>query len=217
MSTRYDASGVQAEFEPGSRGRVLRNLQAIKGVWAMQRAESEALVAVQEGLLSRFRIEQRFTANDLCLIHREWLGELYPWAGEYRQVNMTKQGFMFAAAQQVPRLMGEFEARYLRPLTPCHGTDEAGLIPALARTHAELVIIHPFREGNGRCARVLAWLMALQAGLPPLDFAAMQGRGKRDYIAAIHAAFSGSYEPMEQVFEKVIRRTWRAYARGPQA
>lgn len=217
MSTRYDASGAQAEFEPGSRGRVLRNLQGIAGVRAVQLAESEALVAVQDWLLNRFRIDQRFSADDLCLIHRQWLGQLYPWAGEYRQVNMTKQGFMFAAAQQVPHLMGDFEARYLRVLTPCHGLDEKSLIAALARTHAELVIVHPFREGNGRCARLLAWLMALQAGLPPLDFSAMQGRGKHGYIRAIHAAFSGSYEPMEQVFAKVIRRTSRAYARGPQA
>ena len=66
-------------------------------------------------------------------------------------------------------------------------------------------------------SRLLAWLMALQAGLPPLDFSAMQGRGKRNYIAAIHAAFTGSYEPMERVYATVIRRTSQAYASGPQA
>jgi len=35
---------------------------------------------------------------------------------------------------------------------------------ALAEVHAELILIHPFREGNGRLARLLALLMALQAG-----------------------------------------------------
>jgi len=45
------------------------------------------------------------------------------------------------------------------------------VIKALAVVHTELVLIHPFRaEGNGRVARMLATLMALQAGLPPLDF-----------------------------------------------
>ena len=30
-------------------------------------------------------------------MHRLWLGEIYVWAGEYRQVNMGKGDFMFAA------------------------------------------------------------------------------------------------------------------------
>jgi len=33
-----------------------------------------------------------------------------------------------------------------------------------AEVHTELVLIHPFREGNGRCSRILASIMALQAG-----------------------------------------------------
>lgn len=215
MISRYDAAGIEAEFELGSRGRVLRNRCGISGIRAMQFAESRALEAVEEVLLTRFAAGHRFTVDDVRLIHRLWLGDIYQWAGEYRNVNIAKGGFMFAAAQQVPRLMDEFETRFLCPLTPCAGMGEAALMAALARTHAELVIIHPFREGNGRCARLLAWLMALQAGLPPLDFSPFQGRGKRHYIAAIHAAFSGNYEPMEMMFSRVVRRTLRAYAPQP--
>ena len=215
MISRYEATGIEAESEPGSRGRVLRNLCGITGVRAMQFAESRALEAVEEVLLTRFAASHRFTADDVRLIHRLWLGDIYQWAGEYRNVNIAKGGFMFAAAQQVPRLMQQFETGFLHPLTPCAGMDDAALVAALARTHAELVIIHPFREGNGRCARLLAWLMALQAGLPPLDFSPLQGRGKRHYIAAIHAAFSRNYEPMERMFSRVVRRTLRAYATGP--
>lgn len=215
MMSRYDAKGIEAEFEPGSRGRVLRNRCGISGVRTMQFAESRALEAVEEVLLTRFAAGHRFTEDDVRLIHRLWLGGIYQWAGEYRNVNIAKDGFMFAAAQQVPRLMGEFEVRFLRPLTPCADMGEATLVAALARTHAELVIIHPFREGNGRCARLLAWLMALQAGLPPLDFSPFQGRGKHHYIAAIHAAFSGNYESMETMFSRVVQRTLRAYVQEP--
>lgn len=215
MTSRYDATGIESEFEPGSRSRVLRNLCGITGVRAIQFAESHALEAVEEDLLTRFAAGHRFRADDVRLIHRLWLGNICQWAGEYRNVNIAKGGFMFAAAQQVSRLMSEFETRYLQPLTPCAGMDEAALIASLARTHAELVIIHPFREGNGRCARLLAWLMALQAGLPPLDFSPLQGRGKRHYIAAIHAAFSGNYGAMETMFSRVVRRTMCAYATEP--
>jgi hypothetical protein len=45
--TRYDATGVQSETEPGSRGRVLRNLLGIKRVGDMDEAESQALLLAQ--------------------------------------------------------------------------------------------------------------------------------------------------------------------------
>ena len=208
---RYRAHGPQAEFEPGSGGRVLSNRLGIKQVREIEQAETEALLAVQEWSVGHFSAEHRFTADDIRLLHREWLGEIYPWAGEYRRVNISKGGFMFAPAGQVQRLMEEFSRKELATLTPCAGLDEFDLIAALARTHAELVIIHPFREGNGRCARLLSWLMALQAGRPALDFTPLAGRRKTAYFAAVQQAVGGDYAPMEECFRRVIRRTFRLY------
>jgi cell filamentation protein len=199
------------EFEPGSRGRVLKKRLGIRRVGDMQQAESDALMAVTEWAIGRFDIEHRFTADDLCQLHRQWLGDIYEWAGLYRNVNIVKGGFMFAAAQRIPRLMAEFESKELVAETPCAGMATARLVKALARSHAELIIIHPFREGNGRCARLLAYLMALQAGLPTLNFDLLAGRGKAAYIAAIHAAFRGNYAPLEEHFAALIGRTSRLY------
>lgn len=42
MRNRYGAQGSEAEFEPGSRGRVLRNLLGITRVRDMNEAESQA-------------------------------------------------------------------------------------------------------------------------------------------------------------------------------
>jgi len=53
---------------------------------------------------------------------------------------------------------------------------------------------------------LLALLMGYQAGLPALDFAPLAGRGKRAYIAAIHAALGRDYGPLTALFERVIRR-----------
>ena len=71
-------------------------------------------------------------------------------------------------------------------------------------------MIHPFREGNGRLARLLNSLMAFQAGLPALDYGGIRGVRKRNYIGAIHASLGGDYGPLEAVFRAVIRRTLRA-------
>ena len=131
--------------------------------------------------------------------------------GEYRGVNISKAGFLFASANQVPRLMSAFEKNELVQHTPCRGMDEARLVQALARTHAELVLIHPFREGNGRCARLLAWLMVLQAGLPPLDFSPLAGRGRKTYFAAVQSSLDGDYGPMESCLNRVIWRSLKSF------
>ena len=76
------------------------------------------------------------------------------------------------------------------------------------------MLIHPFREGNGRTGRVLATLMALQAGLPILDFAGVRGRVRQAYFAAVQAGLARHYEPMEAIFSAVIERTLRTWRRG---
>lgn len=209
MVTRYDVKGVEAEFEPGSRGRVLRNLQAICSAREMARRESETLVLATQQLIDNTELDQTFTSADICHMHALWLGTIYPWAGQYRQVNVGKDGFMFAAAGEVPRLMREFERGPLREFTPCRMTGMEAQARALAVVHAELVLIHPFREGNGRCSRLLAMLMGLQAGLPALDFSGVRGAEKRRYIAAVQAGLGRDYEPMTAVFRRILTRTLR--------
>ena len=71
----------------------------------------------------------------------------------------------------------------------------------------ELVLIHPFRDGNGRLARALMTLMALQAGLPLLDFSVIAGKNKNAYIAAIQAGLDKHYAPMERLVAEVIEQS----------
>lgn len=207
VKSRYQATGIEAEFEPGSRGRVLRNLLGITRVRDMNLAESQALEIAQDLALDRFDSDHRFTAQDICDLHALWLGPIYPWAGEYRSVDIGKGGFQFAHARLIPGLMAELERGALIKHTPCRAGDDAAIGMALAEVHAELILVHPFREGNGRLARVLAVLMALQAGLPPLDFSPMLGRGRRIYIGGIHAAMGRDYRPLAAIFEKIIARS----------
>ena len=137
---RYATSGlVETQFEPGSGGRVFRNLLRIKRKREMD--------------------------------------------------NMSKGHFPFAPAGQIPRLTLDHTVK------------------ALAVVHTELMLIHPFRDGNGRVGRLLAIVMALQAGLPPLNFGTISGRKRQEYFAAVRAGLDRNYEPMEKIFSAVIRRT----------
>ncbi len=212
--TRYSVNGPEGEFEPGSRGRVLRNLRGVRSAREMERLESQALSKTLERLVGKTGPAQRFHAADIRRMHRLWLEHLYPWAGQYRTVNISRKDFMFAPAGQIARLMEEFERGPLREFTPCRFAafdDQAG---ALGVVHAELILIHPFREGNGRCARLLATLMGLQAGLPPLDFGGIRGPERVKYFGAIRAALDRDYGPITAVFSRVIARTLRASRRS---
>ncbi len=209
MTGRYVTPGTEGQTQPGSRGRVLANGLGIVRVRDMQVAETAALLQLTDDLLGEITEAQRFTANDLCAWHRRWLGGIYDWAGCYRQVNMSKDGFPFAAARLVPDLMADYSSTVLAAHTPCADMEDARLAQALARTHAEFILIHPFREGNGRLARLLNTIMALQAGLPLLDFSGIRGAARQRYIASIHDAQGNDYAPLERVFAGVLRRTQR--------
>ncbi len=97
---------------------MLRNLLGIKSTREMERVEERELIRATDWALQSYERDRSFSADDICRLHRRWMAGIYPWAGTYRQVNVSKAGFMFAAAAQVPRLMDEFEATCLAKYTP---------------------------------------------------------------------------------------------------
>jgi len=109
------------------------------------------------------------------------------------------------------QLMADFEKEELAHYTPCTFKTREEQVLALAVVHTELLLIHPFREGNGRSARLLAVLMALQAGLPPLDFSEFEGERKEEYFLAVQMGLEKDYLPMEKIFKEVISLTLKPY------
>jgi cell filamentation protein len=197
----------EAQFEPGSNDQVLKNKLGIKSPEEMDDAEAIALKEATDKLVRKFDANHRFTAADICGFHKTWLEGIYEWAGKYRQVNISKGDFPFAAALHILSLMTKFEQDVLARNTPCNFKDRHEVIRALAETHIELVLIHPFREGNGRVARVLSTLMALQAGLPLLDFGLISGEMKKEYFEAIQTGMDKNYQPMEKLFLLIIEKS----------
>lgn len=213
-SERYDTSHlIEDQPEPGSRGRVLRNLLHITHKREMDIIEAERYALVQPKLMGMYTKEHCFTSEDICAIHKAWLGDVYAWAGQYRQVNVSKDDFSFAMARYIPQLMRDLGDKILREYTPCLFESDEEIVTALAIVHTELMLIHPFREGNGRAGRLLAVLMALQVGLPGLDFTGIRGRKRKEYFTAVQSGLNHDYEPMKKIFMSVLSRTRRTHAR----
>jgi fido (protein-threonine AMPylation protein) len=63
-----------------------------------------------------------------------------------------------------------------------------------------LVAVHPFVNGNGRHARLLADVVLFNRELPPIDWGgpALEGAGaaRSRYIQALQSADKGDYEPL---------------------
>lgn len=193
--SRYDIAGSQGELQPGSEHGVLQNKLSISLVEDMDEAELVLLQKLYVSVLQEHLPPGRISALHLKRWHRRWLGNVYEWAGQYRTVNMSKDGFPFAPARQLPRLMQLFDSDYLSRYTPCKHMSRPQLAEAIAVTHVEFILMHPFREGNGRISRLLADVMAVQAGREPLDYSSWE-KNKAAYVAAIQKGMDCNYEAM---------------------
>lgn len=121
---------------------------------------------------------------------------------------MEVKNFPFAPSNRIEALMLKFETDFLKKFTPCHFSDLNELAHAIGIVHVEFILIHPFREGNGRTARLLADLMAVQAKRPLLNYAAIDQMKNKEgferYILAIHAGFDQNYKPITEIFKMLL-------------
>ena len=74
------------------------------------------------------------------------------------------------------------------------------LIELTAPAHAEFLFIHPFREGNGRTARLFSNLVALKHGYERFHFDKIKESRMNEYIKAVQSAAYKKYEPMKKLF-----------------
>lgn len=198
---RYDATGDEAEFQPHSDAGILRNSLGLTKKQDIDDAETELLAALYQNVFSKNVHKLAF--NDIKNWHRQWLGNLYSWAGKLRTVNMSKGDFHFAIAGQLPVLINKFERDYLQKFPDLPEMPDEDLAQYMAESHVEFILIHPFREGNGRISRLLLDLMAQQAGFHPLDYQLWE-QHKDYYFKAIQAGAAGDYRHVERLVREVL-------------
>ncbi|MGB6106013.1 MAG: Fic family protein [Pusillimonas sp.] len=208
MTTRYDVNGTQGMFEPESSDLVLANKLGVRDPADIDEAELVLLQKLYESVLRDHLPQGRISVQHLKIWHRRWLGNVYAWAGQVRTVNMSKGGFPFAPAAQIPRLLEDFDRDCLARYTPCTDYGHEQLVEAIAVTHVEFILMHPFREGNGRISRLLADVMAVQAGHGPLDYSSWE-QNKPDYIIAIQQGLGRNYESMKLWTERALESAHR--------
>ncbi len=133
-------------------------------------------------LLYKLAKHSEIKEKDIRALHKLFYFRIDPAnAGKYRKVRVFISGTDFTppSPAAVPGLMQEFVETMATVQATAHPVEYA------ARLHFDFVSIHPFIDGNGRCARLLMNLALLQKGdvitiIPPTV--------RKDYIDAIRQA-----------------------------
>ena len=112
-------------------------------------------LAKAEEKISKQKARQLFDSGDIALaevgtygglafIHAYLFNEIYDFAGKLREVNIAKGSFRFAPLMYLEAALKHIDAM------------PQGNFDQIIEKYVEMNIAHPFREGNGRAARI--WL-----------------------------------------------------------
>lgn len=104
-------------------------------------SKKKALILFDSGTLNKL---EAGTVSSLKEIHKYLFDEIYDFAGELRNVNISKGSFRFAPLMYLEAALANIDKM------PQSTFDE------IVEKYVEMNIAHPFREGNGRSTRI--WL-----------------------------------------------------------
>jgi Fic family protein len=153
--------------------------------------------------------EEKITEEDLFTLHKaiqtELLYDVYQPSGAWKkEINGTTRmvkGKMeyreYPYPEDIPYLM-DLWFKQFGDLTPIENENE--LIERYAAMHLSFVTIHPFSDGNGRIARLIANLPLLKSGYPPITIS-MESR--KEYLKLI-SCYQDNIEPLNSKTVEII-------------
>jgi len=167
-----------------------------------------------ERVITRFAMRRpldpppEMTPEGLQQIHRHIFGRVYPWAGEFRTINIQK---IVTDEKTVTFERGPFirpsVMRFFADLqgdTYLRGLDPKTFAYRAAVYMEDLNFIHPFREGNGRSQRLFLQQLARRAG-HDLDLSRIDVRGWMDgSIQSFRQPIDGAHDIMTHTIERAL-------------
>ena len=156
------------DYEPRNSNYCYPNSNILKNKFNVR--DAKKLEEIEKVIVSSKAIELRnkksvgtFDINHIIKIHKILFGDIYEFAGKFRNENISKDGFRFAEwefiDEQLNILLNQLKREnYLSNLSIIE------LVERLAYYMAELNVLHPFREGNGRTIREFIRELAFENG-----------------------------------------------------
>lgn len=176
-------------LEPGER-------EGLRLTWVTTRADLNIAEQdnIDKGAAWAFRARQPdlMSVDFVLQLHKRMFGDVWAWAGQYRRTprNIGVEPHMIGL--QTSQLMRD-AAYWLEHLT-YEPTELA------VRVHHRLVFIHPFPNGNGRHARMMADLVLRRLGTPALSWGGGSLKDinelRRTYVDALRQADREDYDAL---------------------
>ena len=162
MFSKYDVYTTTQSIYCYPSSNVLKNKLNIRDNKLLKTAEEEITLIKQMELLKN-PIKGNFSKAHLMNIHKFIFEDIYSFAGKIRREQVSKADTMFYPPNLIDRELDKVFAK-IKEKNMLKETDEEKVFDNLAYVMAELNIIHPFREGNGRSIREFIRLMAKRMG-----------------------------------------------------
>ena len=162
MFSKYDVYTTTQSIYCYPDSNVLKNKLNIRDNKLLKTAEEEITLIKQMELLKN-PIKGNFSKAHLMNIHKFIFEDIYPFAGKIRREQISKADTMFYPPNLIDRELDKVFAK-IKEKNMLKETDEEKIFDNLAYVMAELNVIHPFREGNGRSIREFIRLMAKRMG-----------------------------------------------------
>ncbi|MBI2404938.1 Fic family protein [Candidatus Gottesmanbacteria bacterium] len=149
------------------------------------------------------------TPEFICRVHDVSFGWIFPrWAGKYRTTQVTFSGKEAPPSFQVPELVINLCKDLAERLTHLPSKENERFIievvSMLAWFQHRFVFIHPFRDYNGRTARMLTILILLKLNLPPIEIKVEKDRDRKTYLTAMQKADNGDYSLLERLISDTL-------------
>ena len=110
----------------------------------------------------RLKTIEVYSISDILAIHKYLFQDVYAWAGQYRKVNISKNGNPFMSIQSFSTAQSYINRLIHTYYQTANSKDE--IIKQLVKILDNLNYFHPFREGNGRTQREVIRSLALSKG-----------------------------------------------------
>ena len=110
----------------------------------------------------RLKTIEVYSISDILAIHKYLFQDVYAWAGQFRKVNISKNGNPFMSIQSFSTAQAYINRLIHTYYQTANSKDE--IIKQLAKILDNLNYFHPFREGNGRTQREVIRSLALSNG-----------------------------------------------------
>ena len=153
------------------------------------------LVSLRIAAFNDNPVKGNFDFEYLKSIHKYLFQDIYIWAGDIRNCNISKQD-LFCLSDYIENYAKEIfyklkEEKYFIEY------DNETTLEKLVELFADINALHPFREGNGRSQRVFIEMLAKINGVY-LDLTSVS---KKDMIIASHDSINGNYEKLRNMFK----------------